>query len=144
MAKPVGVDFKPNGIVLSNGMKLQLRIEETSRLKKLQRKLARQKCGSHSYEKTKEKIQLEYEKIKNKRIYDTIYYQDENIKSWHKSRKSNLNFSKSIQYSAVGVILRRLKNNLRAPTVQKESYLLQGIGKTSIPLIIFIFHCHVI
>ena len=96
------------------------------------------------------------EKIRNKRIdainkmasyiyrYDTIYYQDENIKSWHKSRKSNLNFSKSIQYSAVGVILRRLKNNLLAPTVQKESYLLQGIGKTSIPLIIFIFHCHVI
>jgi len=133
--KPIGVDFKPNGIVLSNGMKLQLRIEETPRLKKLQRKLARQKCSSHNYKKTKEKIQLEYERIKNKKIdainkiasylyrYDTIYYQDENIKSWHKRRKGNLNFSKSIQYSAVGVILRRLKNSLRVPTVQLDRFI---------------------
>ena len=52
----MGIDFKSNGIVLSNGMKLQLRIKETPRLKKkLQRKLAKQKRGSHNYEKTKEK-----------------------------------------------------------------------------------------
>lgn len=39
----VGIDFKPNGIVLSSKVKTEWKINETKRLKKLQRKLSKQK-----------------------------------------------------------------------------------------------------
>ena len=131
--KPIGVDFKPEGIVLSNGVVFKVRIQETQRLKRLQRKLSRQKQNSKNYEKTRLKLRREYERITNKKLdaankiasylyrYSTVYFQDEDIKSWHKKRKE-MNFSKSIQQSIVGVIQRRLKNSLRTPTVMLDRF----------------------
>lgn len=53
---PIGIDFKPAGLVLSNGIKIEWSVKETKTLKRLQKKLARQKKGSNNWHKTKHKI----------------------------------------------------------------------------------------
>lgn len=63
--KPVGIDFKPNGLVLSNGISITWTVPETTRLKKLQRKLSRQQKGLKRYNRTKQKLAREYERISN-------------------------------------------------------------------------------
>lgn len=127
---PVGVDFKPNGLVMSNGIKIEWRIEETNKLKKIQRQMAKKQHSSKNYRKLQRKLKREYERLKDIRTdvvnkvcslmyrYSTVYYQDDGIASWHKGK-----FSKSIQYSAVGVIKARLRNNLRTPAVVLDRYL---------------------
>jgi len=71
----VGIDFGvSNKLTLSNGLTVDFEIEESKRLKRLQKELARKKKGSKNYVKTKEKIQKEHEKLTNKRkdAHDTF------------------------------------------------------------------------
>ncbi|WP_457643330.1 RNA-guided endonuclease InsQ/TnpB family protein, partial [Persephonella sp.] len=118
--KPIGIDFGiKHQLTLSNGIKINYSIEETKRLKKLQKKLSRQKKGSKNYQKTKQKIQKEYQKIYNKRKdiqnkiiallkkYEYVLIQEEQIKNWH----SGL-FGKQIQNTGIGEIISRLKQSL--------------------------------
>jgi len=118
--KPIGIDFGiKHQLTLSNGIKINYRIEETKRLKRLQKKVLRQQKGSKNYQKTKQKIQKEYQKIYNRRKdiqnkiismfkrYEYVLIQDEQIKSWH----SGL-FGKQIQNTGIGGIISRLKQNL--------------------------------
>lgn len=63
-----GIDFKPTGFMLSNGLKLEWQIKETRRLKKLQKQFSRQKKGSKRWYKTKEKIAKEYEKVNEHQV----------------------------------------------------------------------------
>ena len=92
----IGIDFGiKDTITLSNGEKFKSSIGETERLKRLQRKLARQKKGSNNRYKTRILIQKEYQKITNKKndiankiiayilSYEHIYMQDENISFCH-------------------------------------------------------------
>lgn len=123
-----GIDFKPTGLVLSNRLKLEWRIKETKRLKELQKQLARQQKGSKRWYKTKEKIAREYEKLTNIKYdiinktcsflyrYRKICFQEDNIKSWKDGY-----FSKSVHYSAVGTIKRRLSDSLRVSTAVVKS-----------------------
>jgi transposase len=88
--KEIGLDFgiKTN-ITTSEGEKLDIFIEESERLKKLQRELFRRLKGSNNRYKTINKIQREYQKISNKKKdkankivsklkhYETIVIQDE-------------------------------------------------------------------
>jgi transposase len=116
---PVGVDFKPNGAVLSSKIKAEWKVEETRKLKRLQRKLSRQKRFSKNWYKTIEKINKEYEKINNIKTdiinkvtaflshYNKVIFQDDDIASWKEGQ-----FSKSIHHSSVGGIKRRLINSL--------------------------------
>ncbi|ADL43404.1 transposase IS605 OrfB [Caldicellulosiruptor obsidiansis OB47] len=125
-----GIDFKPAGMVLSNRLKLEWQIKETKRLKKLQKQLARQQKGSKRWYKTKEKIAREYEKLTNIKYdvinktcsflyrYKTVCFQKDNIKGWKDGY-----FSKSVHYSAVGTIKRRLSDSLRVPAVAIKSSL---------------------
>ncbi|MGB9795710.1 RNA-guided endonuclease InsQ/TnpB family protein [Fervidobacterium gondwanense] len=125
----IAIDFKPTGVVLSNGLKIEWKIEETPRLKKLQRTISRKQKGSKNRQKVRVKLRKEYEHITNVREdivnkissllyrYDTVIYQDDNIHVWHKGQ-----FSKSIQTSAVGEIKRRLRNSLRVSTVLIDRY----------------------
>lgn len=122
-----GVDFKPAGVVLSNGLKFEWLIKETKRLKKLQRQLARKQRGSKRWYKTKEKIAREYERLTNIKYdiinkvcsflyrYKTVCFQEDNIKGWKEGY-----FSRPVHYSAVGAIKRRLSNSLRVATVTIE------------------------
>ncbi len=124
---PIGIDFKPTGLVLSNGIKIEWIVKETKKLKRLQKKLARQKRGSKNWHKTKNKIARLYEKMVNiKRdiinkvlallyCYQVVCYQNDSIKRW----KDGL-FSKSVHYSAVGTIKRKLRNSFRVPTAVLE------------------------
>ncbi|MGC9795736.1 transposase [Fervidobacterium riparium] len=125
----IAIDFKPTGIVLSNGLKIEWKIEETQRLKKLQRTISRKQKGSKNRQKVRIKLRKEYEYITNVREdivnkissllyrYEKVIYQDDNIHAWHKGR-----FGKSIQTSAVGMIKRRLRDSLRVSTVLIDRY----------------------
>ncbi len=118
--KPIGIDFGiKHQLTLSNGIKINYSIEETKRLKKLQKKLSKQQKGSKNYQKTKQKIQKEHQKIYNRRKdiknkilsllkkYEYVLIQEEQIKNWH----SGL-FGKQIQNTGIGGIISRLKQNL--------------------------------
>lgn len=111
--KEVGLDFgiKTN-ITTSDNEKFDICIEESERLKGLQRKFARQTKGSNNRYKTLKKIKLEYEKLSNKKKdkcnklvnylctnYSTIYMQDEMIAGWHKGL-----FGKQVQHSCLGQV----------------------------------------
>ncbi len=123
-----GVDFKPIGLMLSSGLKFEWLIKETERLKTLQKELARQQKGSKRWYKTKEKIAREYERITNIKYdiinkvcsflyrYRTVCFQEDHIKGWKEGY-----FSKSVHYSAVGIIKRRLSDSLRVPAVAIKS-----------------------
>lgn len=47
----IGVDFKPNGMVLSNGIEITWKVLESKKLKKLQRMLSKKTKGSNRYKK---------------------------------------------------------------------------------------------
>ncbi len=116
--KSIGIDFGiKHQLTLSNGIKINYQITETKGLKKLQKKLSKQKKGSKNYQKTKHKIQKEHQKIYNRRKdiqnkiiaqkYEYILIQEEAVKQWH----SGL-FGKQIQNTGIGGIISRLKRNL--------------------------------
>ncbi len=118
--KPIGIDFGiKHQLTLSNGIKINYNVEETKRLKKLQKKLSRQKKGSRNYNKTKQLIQKEHLKIYNRKKdiqnkiisllkkYEYVLIQEEQIKNWH----SGL-FGKQIQTTGIGGIISRLKQSL--------------------------------
>ncbi len=119
----IAVDFGiKDKATLSNGIKIDFEIPETSRLKKLQKKLSRQKQNSRNSFKSIEKIRKEHECLANVRKdiqnkiyslfkrYDKVIFQDDSIKGWHKSL-----FGKQVQHSGIGAIKSRLKNSLETP-----------------------------
>ena len=118
--KAIGIDFGiKHQLTLSNGIKINYKVEETKRLKRLQQKLSRQKKGSKNYQKTKQLIQREHQKIYNRRKdiqnkiisllkkYEYVLIQEEQIKNWH----SGL-FGKQIQQTGIGAVTSRLKQSL--------------------------------
>ena len=115
--KEIGLDFgiKTN-ITTSEGEKLDVSIEESERLKKLQREMFRRVKGSNNRHKTIKLIQREYQKLSNRKKdkankivsklkkYDRIYMQDEQIAGWHKGL-----FGKQVQHSCLGTLKTKLK-----------------------------------
>lgn len=128
--KDVGLDFGiKDNIVTSDGERFNIKIPETERLKRLQRRFSRKAKGSKQRQNVLKKIQREYERIGNQkkdkvnkivshlvRQYDHIYMQDEMIKQWH----SGL-FGKQVQNSALGAIKARLKS-LESVSVISRSF----------------------
>ena len=114
--KEIGLDFgiKTN-ITTSEGEKLDVSVEESDRLKKLQRKQFRQVKGSNNRYKTIKKIQREFQKLSNKKQdkankivsklkrYETIVIQDEQISNWHRT------YGRTVQHSCMGLIKSKLK-----------------------------------
>ena len=115
--KEIGLDFgiKTN-ITTSEGEKLDVQVEESERLKRLQRELFRRVKGSNNRHKTIQLIQREYQKLSNKKqdkankivhklkAYDRIYMQDEQIANWQKDK-----FGKQVQHSCIGAVKAKLK-----------------------------------
>lgn len=118
----LGIDFGlENNFILSNGLTVNTRLEETERLKFLQRKLARQEKGSNNWWKTKKSIQKEYQKINNQKTEATnqfisyikqefkyIFFQDENLSAW-KRKKGYVSSGKKIQHSIMGRVKQELQ-----------------------------------
>lgn len=66
--KPVACDFGvKKKLALSSGIAVDFEIEETTRLKKLQRKLARSKKCSRNRRKVRHLLRAEYQKLTNRR-----------------------------------------------------------------------------
>lgn len=116
--KEIGLDFgiKTN-ITTSDGEKLDVCVEESERLKRLQRKMSRQVKGSNNRYKTIKLIRREYQKLSNRKQdkankivsklkkYETIVIQDEQIAQWHQEA----GMSKVVQHSCMGLVKAKLK-----------------------------------
>lgn len=128
-ARPdVGVDLGiKDTLITSTGQKYHVRVEVSSRLKGLQRKLTRQKKGSNNYAKTVQSIRREYQKISNikndranKIVHELlensgiVYMQDEMVRNW-----SGL-FGKQVQVSILGRLKAKLVSNPRVCVISKR------------------------
>ena len=125
----VGIDLGiADTLITSTGQKYHVRIEASSRLKGLQRKLARQQKGSRNYSKTVHAIRREYQKISNikndqanKIVHELlstsgiVFMQDEMIHNWHSGW-----FGKHVQVSILGRLKARLANHPRVCVVDKR------------------------
>lgn len=127
----VGVDFGvKTSLTLSTGEKFDIAVGETERLKRLQRKLARQEKGSNNYKKTQDKISREYRHITNRRDdianklsheilgFEQIFIQDENIAGW-RSKQGYARGGRKIQHSVLGRVKARLSANPRVTVLDK-------------------------
>ena len=113
----IGIDFGcATSFSLSDGTKVNCMVEESERLKRLQRKLARQKKGSNNYKRTRLLIKKEYRKLSNKKNdlahkaaheflqHETVVIQDEQLAKWHTGH------GKKVQHSILGRVKRILKD----------------------------------
>ena len=113
----LGIDFGcQTNFTTSNGEKITAIVEESERLKRLQRKLARQVQGSNNYKRTCHLIRVEYQNLfnikndlANKIIhnflqYETVVIQDEQLHNWHKN-----GHGRKVQHSILGRVKSRLK-----------------------------------
>ena len=116
--KTLGIDFGcSTSFTTSEGEKIDVKIQESERLKKCQRRMAKKKKGSKNWQRQLKIIQKEYQKqtnrkndIANKIIsklkeYDTIVIQDEQLQNWQKN-----GHGKAIQHSILGRVKSQLKN----------------------------------
>ena len=114
----LGIDFGiETNLTFSNGQKLNMSIQESDRLKKLQNELQKRVKGSKNRYKTIKLIQKEYQKQNNKKNeianqlcsklkkYNKIIIQDEQLSKWHEET----GMSKIIQHSCMGRIKSKLK-----------------------------------
>ena len=115
--KEIGLDFGiKTSITTNEGEKLDVCVEESERLKRLQKELFRRVKGSSNRHKTVKLIRREHQKLSNKKQdkankivsklkkYDRIYMQDEQISGWHKGL-----FGKQVQHSCLGTVKAKLK-----------------------------------
>ena len=117
--REVGLDFGiKDSITTSNGDKYNCKVQESEYLKYLSKMLNKHKTEKDSKRRWRCKCQLarEYERLANRRKdlankiyhrlvtgYDVIYFQDEQIKNWHKGL-----FGKQVQSSCLGTLKQRL------------------------------------
>lgn len=122
--RQVGLDFGiKTSITTSDGEKFNLKIPESKRLKRLQKKLARSKQLNSGVTKnqlkTRRLLRLEYQKITNRKkdfanklihhldsTYDLIAFQDEQINGWKNIA------STTVQHSCLGTIKSKLKSKM--------------------------------
>ena len=113
----IGVDFGcETDFTLSNGEKIQASVQESDRLKRLQRKLNKKQKLSKNWYKCKSQLKREHEKLTNKKNdlankivyklceYETVIIQDEQIAKWHKN-----GHGKKVQHSVLGRVKSKLK-----------------------------------
>ena len=125
----VGIDMGVStSLTLSDGIKYDISIGESEKLKHLQVKLSRQKKGSNNRYKTIKRIRKEYIHINNKKNdisnkivsnilnnNKTIVIQDEQISEWVQDGISG----SKIQHSILGRVKSKLVNNDRTIILDK-------------------------
>ena len=117
----IGIDMGiKTTITTSDGKKYKVLIEESERLKKCQRLVARRKKGSSSRYKARKLLRKAYQRLGNKKHdaankivhelleHEHVYMQDENLKGWHKGL-----FGRTVQHSVLGLIKAKLIKNER-------------------------------
>ena len=112
----IGIDFGcTTSFTLSNGEKIDCTIQESDRLKRLQKKMFRQVKGSKGREKTISLIKKEYDKLSNQKddlsnkivaylsSFDEVIFQDEQLQQW------KVKNGKSVQHSVLGRVKAKLR-----------------------------------
>ena len=115
--KEIGLDFGiKDTLTTSEGEKIDVLVEESERLKRIQKEMFRRVKGSNNRYRTIQRIRREYQRMKHRktdkankivsrlRKYDTIVMQDELIAGWHRGW-----FGKQVQHSCLGVLKAKLK-----------------------------------
>ncbi len=115
--KEIGLDFGiKTSITTSEDEKIDVLVEESGRLKRLQRQMFRRAKGSNNRYRTRLLIQREYQKMTHRKMekankivaklkhYDAIVMQDEMIAGWHRGL-----FGKQVQHSCLGILKAKLK-----------------------------------
>ena len=118
----VGVDFGiRTKLTLSNGIGVDFEVEETPRLKKLQRRLQKAKKGSANRFWVRALIRREHERLNNRRKdcqnkimaflkrYDKVAFQEDPVQGWAAL------FGKQVHSSGIGGLKARLRNSLATP-----------------------------
>ncbi len=117
----IGIDMGiKTTITTSEGKKYKVLIEESERLKKCQRLVARRKKSSSNRYRAVKLLRCEYQKVDSRKQdmankiihelleHERVYMQDENLKGWHKGL-----FGRTVQHSALGLIKHKLMMNER-------------------------------
>lgn len=112
----IGVDFGcSTSFTLSNGNKLSCSVQESDRLKRLQRKLSKQKKGSERRRRTIYLIRKEYQHLTNKKndlankiaaelsSYKQVIIQDEQLSQW------KIKHGNKVHHSVLGRVKAKLK-----------------------------------
>ena len=113
----IGIDFGcSTSFTLSDGRNIDFKLQETESMRKLHKKIARQKKDSKQYKKSCELLRKAYNKlgrvkddfsykfVNQLKHYNKVVIQDENLKAWHKG-----SHGKAVQHSVLG----RVKNMLK-------------------------------
>ncbi len=124
----IGIDMGiKTSITTSDGEKYKVLIEESERIKKCQRLIARRKNGSSNRYKARKLLQRAYQRltsrkkdIANKIVHELleherVYMQDENISEWHKGL-----FGRTVQHSVLGLVKAKLINNERVTVLSSR------------------------
>ena len=124
----IGIDMGiKTTITTSEGKKYKVLIEESERIKKCQRLIARRKKGSNNRYKARKLLQRAYQKLTsrkrdtaNKIVHELlehkhVYMQDENLKGWHKGL-----FGRTVQHSVLGLVKARLIRNERVTVLSSR------------------------
>ena len=118
-------------ITFSDGTSVNSRVEESDRLKRLSRKLARQHKGSKAYEDTKKLIRDEHIKVVSRRTdaankvsswilsHEHVFMQDENISSWRR-RYSKARGAKAVHYGILGRVKATLVSHPRVTVLKRN------------------------
>ena len=112
----IGIDMGiETSVTTSEGRKYYVLIEESERIKKCQRLIARRKKGSSNRYKAVKKLRRACQKLTsrkrdaaNKIVHDLlehehVYMQNENLKGWHKGL-----FGRTVQHSVLGLVKAKL------------------------------------
>lgn len=122
----IGIDFGcETQLTFSNGIKIKFQVPPTKRLRRLDKKIARNKMKPRSKckEHDNRDRQKEYERLTNRKKdirhkivsaiannFSYVCFQDESIHAWHAG-----NHGRKIQFSGVGGIISDLKHKSHTP-----------------------------
>ncbi|MBR0151045.1 MAG: transposase [Synergistaceae bacterium] len=110
-------------ITISDGRKIKVLIEESERIKKCQRLMARRKKGSSNCAGAPlrcQRLTSRKRDVANKIVHELlahehVYMQDENISSWHKGL-----FGRTVQHSVLGLVKARLVKHERVTVLSSR------------------------
>ena len=124
----IGIDMGiKTTITTSDGMKYKVLIEESERIKKCQRLIARRKKGSNNRYKARKLLQRAYQKLTSRKKdvankivhelleHEQVYMQDENISGWHKGL-----FGRTVQHSVLGLVKAKMIHNERVTVLSSR------------------------
>ena len=124
----IGIDMGiKTTITTSDSRKIKVLIEESERIKKCQRLIARRKKGSNNRYKAVKSLRKAYQRLTDRKKdmankivhnlleHERVYMQDENISGWHKGL-----FGRTVQHSVLGIVKAKLIDNERVTVLPSE------------------------